>query len=411
VPLRVSLDGDAAVRVVADRWRRDLPDDGFAFEAWLPVPPAADVPVEIAVQTEDGTHLPGSPVRLAAAVALAIGPHRPDAGPPLALVVDEAAPDPAQATASAAVLSHMRALRHLGFSVVFSTLAEAQDALRRTAGRVRVAYLRRLRPMALLNAQVRALNPGVHVLFGATELVHRRAERQAALRGEAAPTALRTAELAAARAADAVLTFSQAEAGLLERSLPGVRAHWVPWVITAAPVAEPFAARVGIGFPCGDSDPAELDAAQVLLDEIMPAVWARAPLRCVIAGGAMPKWLRRRAGGLVEVIASPPDAAALWRRVRVGVAPHRFGAGVAGSVLDGIAAGIPCVCSPVAAEGLPLPPPLVAADRGAMVAALLALHADHAWNGRIAADALGRLGERYAADVVERALAWALMPG
>jgi hypothetical protein len=42
------------------------------------------------------------------------------------------------------------------------------------------------------------------------------------------------------------------------------------------------------------------------------------------------------------------------------VAPLRFGAGVHGGVLASLAAGVPCVMSPVSAEGLNLSPPLAA---------------------------------------------------
>src|SRR6185437_16188603 len=44
----------------------------------------------------------------------------------------------------------------------------------------------------------------------------------------------------------------------------------------------------------------------------------------------------------------------VFDRVRLTVAPLRFGAGIKGKVLNSFAAGIPCVMTPIGAEGLSL---------------------------------------------------------
>ncbi len=407
--LRISVNGVCVQTIDADRYRADLDEieGAGAFEAWFAAP-LPDAAAQIAVQMADGAHLAGSPVRVAAAVLPPPGLRLPDVGAPLALVIDTAPPDPVRDVGSMALLSHMGALRHLGFFVVFATLAEAADAIRRTAGRVRVAYLHRLRPMATLATTIRAANPGVHVVFAVGDLAHLRAEREVAVLGTTPPAGLRAAEIAAARAADAVVTHSRVEAVVLERL--GVRAHAVPWAVPARPVAVPFDERTGIGFLGSYGHPPSLDAARVVLDEIMPPVWAAAPIPVVLAGHGLPRRLRERADGLVRVIdhTHTPDAGAVWRRVRVGVAPLRFGAGVTGKVLDGLAAGVPCVCSPVAAEGLGVPPALIADGLPAMVAAVLRLHADAGANARAASDGFAMLAEDHTPERVQRALAWAL---
>lgn len=53
------------------------------------------------------------------------------------------------------------------------------------------------------------------------------------------------------------------------------------------------------------------------------------------------------------------DLATVFDRVRLTVAPLAYGAGVKGKVLNSLAAGVPCVCTPAAAEELDLPKPLV----------------------------------------------------
>jgi hypothetical protein len=77
-------------------------------------------------------------------------------------------------------------------------------------------------------------------------------------------------------------------------------------------------------------------------------------------------------------------------RVRLTAAPLRFGAGVKGKVLESFAAGVPCVMTPVAAEGLALGDALVGDDAAALAALILrvhgsaALHRDAVQAGRAA---------------------------
>jgi len=56
------------------------------------------------------------------------------------------------------------------------------------------------------------------------------------------------------------------------------------------------------------------------------------------------------------------------------VAPLRFGAGVKGKVIDCLAAGLACACTPVAAEGLDVPPGWIGYDAAGLAARILALH-------------------------------------
>jgi len=77
----------------------------------------------------------------------------------------------------------------------------------------------------------------------------------------------------------------------------------------------------------------------------------------------------------------------VFSRVRLTVAPLRFGAGIKGKVLESFAAGIPCAMSAVAAEGIPLPPilqPLVAENAVEMARIILTMQRDEAANAAAA---------------------------
>ena len=90
----------------------------------------------------------------------------------------------------------------------------------------------------------------------------------------------------------------------------------------------------------------------------------------------MPPDLLRPHPGL-HVLGATDDLPALLASVRMTAAPLRFGAGIKGKVLDSLAAGVPCICIPTAAEGIPLGPALaslVAPDAPGLAASILRLH-------------------------------------
>ena len=110
----------------------------------------------------------------------------------------------------------------------------------------------------------------------------------------------------------------------------------------------------------------------------MPLVWDRLPgLPCLLVGSDMPDRVRRLAGPHVELVGQVAELAPVLERVRLTVAPLRYGAGVKGKVLDSFAAGVPCAMSPVAAEGLRLPTALqalVGGDAREIARLVLRLH-------------------------------------
>ncbi|PIK73510.1 glycosyl transferase, partial [Methylobacterium frigidaeris] len=127
-----------------------------------------------------------------------------------------------------------------------------------------------------------------------------------------------------------------------------------------------------------------VDAALWLVDAVMPEIEALGgALPCLLVGSDMPDSLRSLQRHEVDPVGHVADLAALFDRVRLTVAPLRFGAGVKGKVLDSLAAGIPCVCTPAAAEGMDLPHQLldlVAATPDGLARSIRALHDDEALN-------------------------------
>ena len=331
-----------------------------------------------------------------------------------ALVIDDRIPKSDRDAGSIAILSHMQSLQRFGFEVVFTPSAEfaaadqkaealdaigvttchapyygsIEEVLRRQAGDFDVVYLHRVSNAAKYGELARYHNPRARQIFSVADLHHLRYARQATAEGRPELLALsqrmRFSEYVAAVSADAVITHSALEAEALAKHVAGAKIHTVTWSTTPRPTQIPFAQRSGVAFVGGYGHAPNLDAARWLIDEIMPAVRKRNPaIECLLVGSDMPEPLRRLCKDGVVAIGHVDDLAEIFDRVRLTVAPLTYGAGVKGKVIDSLGAGLPCVCTPVAAEGLEFPEPLqtcIADDTEGLAALICKLHDDEEAN-------------------------------
>src|SRR5258708_110511 len=177
----------------------------------------------------------------------------------------------------------------------------------------------------------------------------------------------------------------------------GAKVHTVRWSALARPPGAPLAERHGIAFIGGYGHPPNLDAARWLISEIMPRVRERDPkIECLLVGDGLPDGVRQRCGDGLVAVGGVADLAEIFNRVRLTVAPLRFGAGVKGKVIDSLAAGLPCIMTPVGAEGLELPAALegcVATTAEGIAAAIGHLHNDRKANAACRAAGLGYIEE------------------
>ena len=367
---------------------------------------------------------------------------RPEDGPepaPLArraLVIDHAVPAAARDAGSNAILSHMAALQRLGFEVTFVPAdlrhdrhaeallaagiavqaapwtASVEELLRRQGAEFDLVYLHRVEMAHRYLPLVRHHAARARVVFSVADLQHLRLARQIKVedRPEAAPHArrLQAQELAAAASCDAVLTHSTVEAALLRKALRRATVLVAPWAIPARPTAAPFAERSGLAFIGNYQHAPNLHAALWLVDEIMPRVWRRAPhIGCTLAGTAMPDSLRTQRDPRIVPMGAVDSLLQVLEQVRMTVAPLAFGAGLKGKVADSLAAGVPCICTPIAAEGFQLPEPLqdLVADDGAGLAdAIVRLHDDEAAFHRCREAGLDYAGRAFSETAVDAAL-------
>ncbi len=271
--------------------------------------------------------------------------------------------------------------------------ASVEEVLVRNAGAYSAVYLHRADVAAVYGALVRkhqgrALASSIRV----ADLGSLRLERQAvALEYPDLVPASRnemTKEQIASFFADAVVTHSAVEATILRQRHPDKMVQVVPFAVPAVPIERPFAERRGIAFVGSFDHQPNLDAAFRLIDDVMPELSRLdSTIPCVIAGSGMPQHLKSKAGGAVRILGHVPDITSVYDMVRLTCAPLAYGAGVKGKVLESLAAGLPCVCTTIAAEGLDLPPDLaalVAAEQADLAALIRRLHEDEELNTSLA---------------------------
>jgi glycosyltransferase involved in cell wall biosynthesis len=196
--------------------------------------------------------------------------------------------------------------------------------------------------------------------------------------------------------------------------LRNVGHRFVAWDVPVAETRTRFAARNGVAFIGAYSHAPNVDAAHWLVETIMPLVWRADPsIECLLVGTDMPRSVRRLGRLGVVAIGQVDDlGASVFDRVRLTVAPLRYGAGINGKVLASLAAGVPCAMSTVAAEGMPLCPildGLVGSDADALAALIRNLHNDSMANGRSAAAGLKMVRRDFNVEVVTASLQAAIV--
>jgi glycosyltransferase involved in cell wall biosynthesis len=376
----------------------------------------------------------------------ASGGGRPDAGVPArrALIIDDRLPQPQRDAGSAVILSHIRSLPRLGFEVSFTASLDLtatdtdrgalealgiawcgmpfygsiEEVLRRQEGEFDLVYLHRVANAVKYGELARHHLPKARHVYSVADLHHVRIARQAAAedRPELSPLAnrLRLMEFTAAALADAVITHSSDEAKLLAAQIGAAKVHTVRWSATARPTSVPFGKRRGIAFIGGYGHPPNLDAVRWLISEIMPRVRERDPkIECLLVGDGLPDGVRQRCGDGVLALGRVENLPEIFDRVRLTVAPLRFGAGIKGKVIDSLAGGVPCVMTPIGAEGLDLPAALercIATTAEATAAAIGHLHNDRKANAACRAAGLDYIEEVFSEAQLDALMRQALGP-
>ena len=360
------------------------------------------------------------------------GPE-PERIPPRALVIDSTLPRPGFDAGSHALLSHLASLRRLGFQVLFApadmrsgpgvrALADlgiecavepwtssVEEVMRRESAEFDLVYFHKLDSASRYVSLARHYMPKARRIYCIADLHSLRLARQGQVEERpeliAHANFVRALEYNAAATCHAIITHSAVEAAILRKAMPHASVEVIPWHFPLRPTPQSFWERNGLAFVGSFSHAPNLDAALWLMDEIMPIVWQAEPdIACTLVGSDMPTVVSEPRDRRIRALGRVDRLNDVLGGVRMTVAPLAYGAGLKGKVGDSFAAGVPCVCSAIAAEGYDLPPPLaalVADDAAGLAASIVRLHGDvAAWNACRGA-ALGYVSQAFAEPVID----------
>lgn len=304
--------------------------------------------------------------------------------PKRALVIDELWPDPERDAASVAVISHCESLLRLGYQVEFLATSpqgcseadayhlflrgilpvtgqEGVEAyLSSREGQFALVYVHRFESARSFLAACRSSQPKAVLLYNVADLHYLRLRRQAEIEANEArlseAAVIEAEEKRCLSLADCVITHSSDEVDIIKAAAPTVRVAQVLWSYPQAGTVAPFAGRKDLAFLGGYLHAPNGDAVRHFTADLWPALRVRlAEANFQVAGSHIEAANFGALGERVILRGHVSDIAGYFAGLRLSLAPLRYGAGVKGKVLLSLAHGLPCIMSPVAAEGMNLP--------------------------------------------------------
>ena len=301
------------------------------------------------------------------------------------LFIDYTTPMPDQSAGSYAALQEIRLVQSLGYKVTFlpenlAYLGKYTGALQKNGVEVITSpfyrsaeeflqdrgrefdafYITRYHVVNNVVPHIRAANPQAPVLMNNADLHYLRLLRKAVADGdEAQKTAARAVqadEFAAMRSVDVVLSYNEMEHSVIEaQSEGGIKVMPCPWVLDLPDSVPPRKGRAGLSFLGGFQHHPNVEGVEWFARTVMPRLAAVRPeLKLSIYGSRMGDRIANLATPQIDPVGFVEEISDAYDRHMVFVAPLLSGAGIKGKVLSALAHGIPCVLSPLAAEGIGL---------------------------------------------------------
>jgi hypothetical protein len=317
---------------------------------------------------------------------MAIGPDplaRVPRDRPVVLVMENSYARPDRDSGSLLVFNLIRMFQRFGYHVAYLPIGGAESAdgyplraigvtvlrgvsphltptlLERIGDHLDVVMLSRVDSAGRYIDDVRRHCVKAKVLFNTVDLHWLRLEREATLSHDRVAIyramEMREREMYVTRLADATLVVSTAEKTLLEALVPGAEVVWCPLMQDVPGCATGYELRSGLAFMGGYLHRPNADAVEYFLDEIWSEIRASTPdARFYAIGPNMPEYLSTRSDPGFVPLGQVDEVSTLLAQVRLTVAPLRFGAGAKGKVITSLAHGVPCIVTPIAAEGMGL---------------------------------------------------------
>jgi GT2 family glycosyltransferase/ubiquinone/menaquinone biosynthesis C-methylase UbiE len=301
------------------------------------------------------------------------------------LVIDHCTPTPDQDAGSVIVYNMLLLLREMGFQVTFiaednflfmpkytTALQHAgievlyspydisvEQHIKNCENRYDLAFLFRPGVVDRHLKNIRKFCPKAKVLFHTVDLHFLRMSREAVLLSDKqkqnAANEMKHRELAAIMASDATIVPSTAEFELLQNEMVNTKLHVFPLIMNVKGTIKSFAERRDVIFVGGYQHTPNIDAVQYFVIEIMPLLRKKIPgVRFHAVGSNAPTEIKALACEDIVITGYIEDLDSLLDKMRVSVAPLRYGAGIKGKIGSAMAMGLPVVATSLAAEGMSL---------------------------------------------------------
>lgn len=256
--------------------------------------------------------------------------------------------------------SYTRDLQRAGIEVLYAPFCTSvEQHIKKFGKRYDLIFV--FRPMVAKNNLniIRQYCPQAKILFHTVDLHYLRMTREANLLNDMvkqkAADEMKKIEFSVIREVDASIVVSTTEQEILRQELPRASIHVFPLIMEIYGHNKDFVDRRDIVFVGGYQHQPNIDAVQFFVSEVMPIL--RGILQGVhfyIVGSKPTDVIKALAAEDVHVVGYVKDINPLLDRMRISVAPLRYGAGIKGKIGTAMAAGLPTVATSLAAEGMSL---------------------------------------------------------
>lgn len=304
---------------------------------------------------------------------------------------------------------YTKELQDRGVEVITAPFYDSVEAfLEARAHEFDAFYIMRYHVVNKVVPKIRELCPAARIVMNGADLHYLRilrkglAERDSNRVAEA--RGLRVVEFEAMRSVDVVVSYNDVEMAVIEAMSEGeVRALKCPWVLDLPKVVTPRAGRAGLSFLGGFQHHPNVEGLRWFVDQVMEPLNDVCPgLELSIYGSRMGEEVRALESSTVRPIGYVEEVKYAYDPHLVFVAPLLSGAGIKGKVLNALARGVPCVLSPLAAEGIGLRHGhdcLIAETPGNWVEAIRKLVEDEGFWTQVRDNALSLAREHFSFDV------------
>jgi len=299
------------------------------------------------------------------------------------LIIDHTTPTPDKDSGSIDIYNIMLLLREMDFQVTFIPednlayiphytddlqrrgievlyapyITDIEAHLNELGPRYDLVFLFRVGVAEKYLDSVRKLCPLAKIIFQTVDLHFLRLSREAQLSKGIFKNKIaldtKELELNLIKKADISTVISDKELSLLEDILPEANVKLLPYTRYISGTSTPVHQRKDIVFVGGFQHRPNIDAVNYFVDDIMPKLRIRLPeVKFHIVGSNPPIEIQSLSCEDINVLGFVENLTPLLDKMRISVAPLRYGAGIKGKIGTAMAIGLPVVGTSLAVEGM-----------------------------------------------------------